>query len=804
MDLHALLDLVLIVWFAFIAHGLGKRVLARFQFRFSSSVEGISFSISLGAAVISFLALGLSVLGILYSSVLYAAFVICTVLFARDVTGLLSWMRGALLRLVRSFEDRLPAIVCLGLVLYLAVLALVAVVAALGPEIEYDALIYHLTAPKTYVEEHRLVSIVHTPETFFPKNIEMLFAVGMLLHDDITAKLMHFFLGLLLGITMYAYARRSASPIVGLAAAAIFISSPIVLWELKSAHIDVGLAHYLFVALYAFAIYTDSREPRWLALAAVMAGFALGIKYHALFGLASLLALLTFEAVAVERRQLRRIAMMNLGFLGIALSIFVPWILINTWQTGDPLFPLLSPVVSKAIWTDREASAFFNTFEGVGYPVRLAAWQNIGYALWGLSTAGWANRCDGFIGPFFLLMAPLIVMHRGGTRFTKLVLVSSTLYLVMWILTVQASRYLIPALPGFSIAGATALARILTAESPCPKLVRYAGISLVLALAIFMLPVFEQYNGGARHGQSLLGSLPTRVITGMETRHDYLTRWIRGYRVVRYCDQLSATSKVLFTWRTYGDAAYYMKRASMIARGPFLTPISLPPAELRQRLREMRVTHVVAYQEVQFLQTITNPEGEFVNKYLEALYQDDGVILYRVLSEAKDSDAPELSVSLTNHIAEARVAGPDEGPSPTINTGMYEIGGDRRYAMWATAPWSIEFTFQMPESPVLKFAAGRPENCHLAAAGRVLLTDPGTGHMLYAREVILRGTKNRPGWVDEQLDWYMFAGRTVKLTLVTSTSPMPDRSCDGLIWGNPELYSSKKDGSLSPPPRHSL
>jgi hypothetical protein len=167
------------------------------------------------------------------------------------------------------------------LIAYACSVLLVVFVSALAPEIEYDPLAMHLNAARTYAEVHRLTAITDIPQTFFPRNITMLYTLGMLLHGETTAKLLNFLLGLLTIWVTYSFAR------LWFFSAAILLASPLFVWEMKTAHLDLGFTLYVGLALYATVQWLENSDASWFRLAILFTAFSLGTKYQALFSLSA-------------------------------------------------------------------------------------------------------------------------------------------------------------------------------------------------------------------------------------------------------------------------------------------------------------------------------------------------------------------------------------------------------------------------------------------------------------------------------------------------------------------------------------
>ncbi len=93
-------------------------------------------------------------------------------------------------------------------------------------------------------------------------------------------QLIHYLMGVLTMLAAYALGTRLFTRSAGLVAMAVLASSPLFLWEMRTVHVDVGLALYVFASLYATAVWLSKRDKGWYWLVICFLGFSLGIKYH--------------------------------------------------------------------------------------------------------------------------------------------------------------------------------------------------------------------------------------------------------------------------------------------------------------------------------------------------------------------------------------------------------------------------------------------------------------------------------------------------------------------------------------------
>src|SRR3990167_10841616 len=115
------------------------------------------------------------------------------------VFGVWLWQRrGKFDSLVRLFfEDKVTKIS--GLLLLVAIV--INLIGALGPEINFDSLWYHLTLPKIYLMRERVEIFPQFPffNSGFPRLLEMLYVAALSWSSEAGAKLVHFGFGLLTG-----------------------------------------------------------------------------------------------------------------------------------------------------------------------------------------------------------------------------------------------------------------------------------------------------------------------------------------------------------------------------------------------------------------------------------------------------------------------------------------------------------------------------------------------------------------------------------------------------------------------------
>jgi hypothetical protein len=160
------------------------------------------------------------------------------------------------------------------LVFLLLAQALINLTGALGPELGFDALWYHLTSAKLIIINR---SINPIPGNLLywsalPRLGDLIYAGALTFGNEITTKLIHYLFGLASTYLVFLLSRRHYSLKASLSASLLFYSTLLVGWLSTTSYIDLILVTWLLLALYC-----RSWWARGLSL--VLAG---ATKLHAL------------------------------------------------------------------------------------------------------------------------------------------------------------------------------------------------------------------------------------------------------------------------------------------------------------------------------------------------------------------------------------------------------------------------------------------------------------------------------------------------------------------------------------------
>ncbi len=503
---------LLVLW---VCAAAGAAVLRRLRASTSGLAEELPFAAAIGLGVLAYGVLGAGLLGQVRVWVPLVLLVLLAFAGRRHLVRLARRLPAAM----GSLGAGRPDVYALSLFLFL--LLILTLLGALAPsrDNDYDSLVYHLTIPKLYIAEGRVHSIPWLTHSNFPFTLEMLYTVGLLLRDQSLAKLFHFGFGWLTVCAVFAFARRWWGRSAGWLGAAIFAAVPLVTWQMTTAYIELGVALYSFLAVSALARWWEDRsEGRghgWLWVAALMCGWALGVKMLAGAVLIfAVLVLLWALRTADSRRWAARQALI---FLLIAAAIGAPWYVKSYLWTGNPVYPFFYERFDGRYWTEERAQAYTEAQKAFGLgvdPLRFIAlpWNLTMRPRWFFDEPHLLKPFNVYVwvfGPLLLAFVPALLLAGPVGMPGRLALWFALVFAALWFGLTQNGRYLIAILPALSACAGVAAAR-LTAR---PGL---TATSARLVLALGLIPTLWP--------TALLAAPAARVSLGLESQSDYLRR----------------------------------------------------------------------------------------------------------------------------------------------------------------------------------------------------------------------------------------------------------------------------------------
>ena len=363
-------------------------------------------------------------------------------------------------------------------------------IGALGPELAFDALWYHLTLPRLFLLHH---SIYHISGGLLyysdmPKLGEMLYVGALAIGNEITAKVIHFIFGILVSIVLYKLSRKFFTNFISLLIVLIFYSNLVVDWESITAYIDLMRTFFEVLAIWSFFNWYESRNITWMTITGVLIGLEITTKVLS-FGSILVFSLLIFIS-HLEKIRWKNFFIELFIFWIIALLIPLPWFIFSFIHTGNPVYPFFT----------HQYTIIPTSFSVISFLIGL--WNLFMYSPDPLS-------------PIYLLFFPLIfVFYSSLQKEIKLIVLYCGFNLILWYITPQTGggRFILPYLPAFSLMCGAIYSQIIKNSRS-----EWRYISKLLLIAIIIVSVISiGYRAFANKKY-----LP--VIIGKESQQTFLT-----------------------------------------------------------------------------------------------------------------------------------------------------------------------------------------------------------------------------------------------------------------------------------------
>lgn len=346
---------------------------------------------------------------------------------------------------------------------------LINLIGSLGPELGFDALWYHLTLPKIFIENHR---IFHIPGGLFyysdmPKLGEMIYSSAITFGNEIFAKLVNFSFGILILIALYKISKKFLNKKFALLSVLIFSSNLVFSWQTTTAYTDLTRTFFELMAFWGLLNYQKLREKKWLIESAVILGLAISTKLLAIGSI----FIFIFLIIILEKKFTKN----TLIFLAISLFIPLPYFIFSFLNTGNPIYPLFSQ--------------FYKVGLSLNNPLNIL-------------------RLPDPISPIYLIFIPLIFLNfKKFSLEGKIMTYYLLLSLIIWYITqgTGGGRFILPYLPVFSLMTAITIGYLSK---------NLQKTSLFLIIFIGLITIF--YRGFASYK-----FLP--VVLGIESKDKFLS-----------------------------------------------------------------------------------------------------------------------------------------------------------------------------------------------------------------------------------------------------------------------------------------
>lgn len=432
----------------------------------------------------------------------------------------------------------------------LLVLIILAVTLALTPPIMTDALVYHLAAPKTYLENHGITNLPNNIYSYFPQLIEMVYLYCLALGGDTLARLSGLGMVLLLLLSLALFFKRKFSSRYALFVPVLYFSTPTFFLVSSSAYIDTQTAAFVFLSFYAWDSWKERRHDGWFFLMVLFAASATASKLTAI-----IVPPLAFLGILLNSRKERPTQLlMRIGILaGTCFLLLAPWWGRNYAFTGNPLAPYFLQFLGgedRFNWDAARSGLqqiYYNSF-GMGHGLKEFLLLPVNLTFFSEKDS---LRFDGEIGILYFLLIPTWFWLRR--RDLPAVTVFFIL-LVFWFAHFQYVRTLTPSFIFLALLSGAGLERMTTVQSgkSSPSVFnwrRFVPVGLSMGMLFNLGLITHEWQN----------TRPLPYLLGQESRSQFWTRHIPAYPLFQTANEtLAPDSVVLLVYMK--NLGYLMER----------------------------------------------------------------------------------------------------------------------------------------------------------------------------------------------------------------------------------------------------
>ncbi len=605
-----MLDAVTLAVLLVVLYGVGRRCVRAVPF--AHGLEEAVFALGFGFGLLAYVTLALGEAGVLRAPVLWGALAVAGWLGRREsASGMARAFRG-----VRDFVTGGPigerAAVGLGVLLLAAECLL-----AMAPVVGGDQTKYQLVYPRLFAEAGALVPTPWSFWGYMQYLVNMLFTAAFVLRGDVLARFVNVAFGVLATGAVFSLGRRCFGRAVGVWAAVLFFTMPFTATLMVRAWVEFALALYVIGAVIGVLAWRETGVRSWLALAAVMGGFAAGTKLMGV--LAPALLGVVVLGTALTRGGWRQAARTTVGFGLVAMVVASPCYLRNAAATGNPIFPFGYGVFGGSNWSAEAARGlddYYAAYRATHAKKRGAgaygSWHETLRFPWDATMAPYAfenvGRFAYDVGPFLLAFLPGVVLLRRDPRALILAGVGLTYGAIVVFGMWAHPRYIHPTLPLLLVVAVRAVMTL--AVTPATRL---AVIAVLTGTAILQ---------GVTAFRVIAPLVPDsfQVATGQMSEDAYLRRYERRYSLWDLVNrEVPPTGNVLILAMI--PHPYHIIRpftlASPLEQGAIDYRQLATVDELTAALAPFGVTHVVREPEEE--KAAANPIGERVIRLWDEL-----------------------------------------------------------------------------------------------------------------------------------------------------------------------------------------
>ena len=345
----------------------------------------------------------------------------------------------------------------------------------------------NLGVPNYYLLEGGIKHIPYDSFSNFPFMAEMLYTLGMFLSGLKLAQFTSVLIFILSALLIYDFCRIFILEIHPAIPALFYLVTPAFMEITIYYTNDLHFAYYTLLIIYCFFLWNKTKKPGLLILTGIFTGIWLSTKYTALPYVPALLIMGITSIILNHRKDSVRSIIIAVSLCVIpALILYMPWLIKNFLNTGNPLYPALYNLLGGK---DMSADQYHSIMTMSHHPsIKEAAAGLIKHPL-NLFLPHAANTDYGAgsnLGPLILIFGPSVLLVKDICPVIKKTGMVAAILFIIWDITFLQVRFLYPAIIMLLIVSAYGFSRIFQGSSPIFKGLITAGAAGYLFLNLSM------------------------------------------------------------------------------------------------------------------------------------------------------------------------------------------------------------------------------------------------------------------------------------------------------------------------------
>ena len=435
----------------------------------------------------------------------------------------------------KSSLSRLKWLALIAGIIILSVVLLPIWILPLYPPTDFDVTMYHLAAPKLWLQAHRVIATPFLRLPIGPHSAHTLFATLMLAGNDLSPQILSLAATGLVATGLYGWGSRASGIDTGILAAALWLGSPAVLAMAAVASYHALASLFVFGSIYALANYGKTRQILWLFVACAFFGFAESTWSMTIYFVPVFAVALTYFIF-----KDRQVQLLYAVVLGLLLG-WGPALVRATWYTRNPLFPLLTELFGTGPWwTVQDAGKMIGQIRSFGLSRTIGHFLSLPYAL--VAHANKFQGTENYSVALFVSL-PLVALRSALDRHLRWLGLVIVFFVGCWFIFGQIMRYLLPIVPVLCFATAVAISWLVDWICRGRHII---SLSLIAVAAVALLWPGVSF---ARREEIKRGPVPRTKVE----RDVYIAAQIPEYRALAVANASPGPLYSLFG----ANAAYY-------------------------------------------------------------------------------------------------------------------------------------------------------------------------------------------------------------------------------------------------------